>query len=424
MSSWLQSATERGASVRDWLSPRRQDSLALLRQSQWPSRKTEAWKYIPIDTWARAELDSVTAQSEPTLPPAIADLNSIDIVFINGVLQSGTLPSELPEGLRISALQDGNENMAWALDSFAAVKPQRHLFGLVNDVLATGGVIVDVAAGARIEKPLRIVHCMGAGSEAHTRLLVRIGESASLSVVEQFSGDQLSQSTGFAEYLLGSESRLEHYRFALQGGASMSVGGSHFDLSGGAQLVSNVVAFGSALTRLDVDINHRGEGARADMNAIYLLDGKELFDLHSNIEHGVPACTSQENVRGIVADNSRAVFNGRIHIHRDAQKTLAELNNRNLLLSPRSEIDTKPELEIYADDVRCAHGATIAEIDQKAMYYLLSRGISRKQAQVMLSFGFINELVDEMPSSAIAEWLRPQLRERFAAMEIKSWEEV
>jgi len=130
----------------------------------------------------------------------------------------------------------------------------------------------------------------------------------------------------------------------------------------------------------------------------------------------VPNCTTLENVRGIAADQGQATFNGRIHIHRDAQKTLAELNNRNLLLSDKAQINTKPELEIYADDVRCAHGATVAELDSQALYYLTSRGVSREDALVMLNFGFINALVDEMPNQDIAQWLRPLLRERFAEM--------
>jgi Fe-S cluster assembly protein SufD len=120
-----------------------------------------------------------------------------------------------------------------------------------------------------------------------------------------------------------------------------------------------------------------------------------------------------------VGDKARAVFNGRIHIHRDAQKTLAELNNRNLLLSRRGVINTKPELEIYADDVKCAHGATVAEIDEEALYYLLTRGVPRSKALVMLNFGFIQELVNDVPNSAIREWLQPLLSERFSQMEVK-----
>jgi Fe-S cluster assembly protein SufD len=182
---------------------------------------------------------------------------------------------------------------------------------------------------------------------------------------------------------------------------------------------STIVGFGSDLSRLDTDIIHAGEFADAKLNAMYLLDGKELFDLHATVEHAMPNGTTEENVRCIVADRARAVFNGRIHIHRDAQKTLAELNNRNLLMSNTAEINTKPELEIYADDVRCAHGATVAQIDKQALYYLQTRGVSRSKAQVMLNFGFINELIDLMPNAALAEWIRPIIRERFAQMEVK-----
>jgi Fe-S cluster assembly protein SufD len=201
--------------------------------------------------------------------------------------------------------------------------------------------------------------------------------------------------------------------------AAKQLGGSHFKLHNRSTLNSTMVGYGSDLSRLDVDIHHAGEFADAKMNAIYLLAEGELFDLHSTIEHAMPNGTTEENARGIVGDKARAVFNGRIHIHRDAQKTLAELNNRNLLLSRRGVINTKPELEIYADDVKCAHGATVAEIDEEALYYLLTRGVPRSKALVMLNFGFIQELVNDVPNSAIREWLQPLLSERFSQMEVK-----
>jgi Fe-S cluster assembly protein SufD len=293
------------------------------------------------------------------------------------------------------------------------------LFGLVNDVLAADGVVIDVAPGVQIAQPVRIVYRTSAGVQAHARVLVRLGAEAKLAVIEQAEGSDTCFSTYFSEYALGAGASLEHYRFALQTGSAMCVGGCHFSLADKSALNSTLVGFGSDLSRLDVDVIHAGEFAHAKMNAIYLLDGSELFDLHTTIEHAKPNGTTVENVRGIVADKAKAVFNGRIHIHRDAQKTLAELNNRNLLLSENAEINTKPELEIYADDVRCAHGATVAEIDKGALYYLQTRGISRSAAQVMLNFGFINELVDDMPNAALADWLRPLLRDRFARMDVK-----
>ena len=419
MSEWLTNAVTRAAAVSDWLSPQRERSLALLREQKWPTRKTEAWKYTSV-----RPLENFQGRSAANQPPvevaAIAELDSIDLIIADGVVQTDLSTLALPEGLSIAALADASsETQSWAAQSFAAIKPQRHLFGLVNDVLATTGFIIDVAEGVSIEQPLRIVHWLTDGQEVHSRVLLRLAKGAKATVIEHYSGAEKSFNTGFAEYDLAANAELEHYRFALQTGEALSVGGSHFKLAEQAKLNSTLVGFGSGLSRLDVDVTHAGEHAFAKINAIYLLNGSEVFDLHSTIEHAVPNGVTEENVRGIVAASARAVFNGRIHIHRDAQKSVAELNNRNLLLSPDAEIYTKPELEIYADDVRCAHGATVAEIDKLALYYLQSRGVGKAQAQIMLSFGFINELVDQMPNPILAQWLRPQLRQRFSQMDVK-----
>jgi len=422
MSNWLENAVARADALAenssDWLAPKREASLALLREAKVPTRKTEAWKYTPVRALDQVNVStSVTATLQAE---KIADLDSLDLVFVNGefdAMQSGT---KLPAGVSIVRLcQADAVAQAWALEAFSKIKPSRHLFGLVNDVLATDGVIIDVAADSDVTQPLRIVNLLSQGSEAHTRVLVRIGERAKACVIEQFVGNETSFNTGFAEYDVAAHAELEHYRFATQTGEALSIGGCHFNLAEKVQLNSTLIGFGSNLSRVDVDVTHAGEHAFAKLNVIYLLDGKELFDLHSTIEHAVPNGTTEENVRGIVADRAKVVFNGRIHIHRNAQKTLAELNNRNLLMSDKAEINTKPELEIYADDVKCAHGATIAELDKKALYYMQSRGLTRSQAQVMLNFGFINELVEQMPNQALAEWLRPQLKDRFAAMEVK-----
>jgi len=419
MSNWLSGAIARGEQVDDWLSPRRQLSLALLRESPWPTRKTEAWKYTPLRAIESAQLAPVAAVAAPANELAGVIEGSIDLTFVDGLLQS-IEGLAVPEGIVISALDAASQSQQdWALAGFSAIKPERHLFGLVNDVLARQGVIIDVAAGAKIDRAIHVTHLFSAGQEAHTRILLRMGEGARATLVEHFQGSELSINTGFTECDVAAEAQLEHYRFALQTGAALSVGGCHFKLGDRAQLNSTVIGFGSNLSRLDVDIIHAGERAHAKLNALYLLDGDELFDLHSTVEHSAAFGTTVENVSGIAAGRSKAVFNGRIHIHRHAQKTLAELNNRNLLMSNRAQINTKPELEIYADDVRCAHGATVAALDTTALFYLQSRGISRDQAQILLSFGFINELVEQMPCQLLADWLRPQLRQRFALMEVQ-----
>ena len=424
MSVWLQNVLTDVANSDSWgqetlwLKPKRQQSLALLQTHSWPTRKTEDWKYTPLKVLERTDLNAISAEPA-ALVGKISGLDTIDLVFVDGRFDANQSTFTSLQGLSIVSLAEADEaTQSWALELFSKIKPERHLFGLLNDLLCREGMIIDVAPGCKIDKPIRLVQQLSAGAEAHTRLLVRLGEGAQASVIEHYMGSASSFNTGVAEYSIGMRAKLEHYRFALQTDAAMSIGGCYFELGEKSALNSTLIAFGSTLSRVDVDIHHAGEFAHAKFNTIYLLDGTELFDLHATVEHAVANGITEENIRCIVAGHARAVFNGRIHIHRNAQKTLAELNNRNLLLSDHAEINTKPELEIYADDVRCAHGATIAAIDEQALYYLQSRGISRGAAQVLLSFGFINELVDQMPNALLAEWLRPQLRERFAQMKV------
>jgi Fe-S cluster assembly protein SufD len=419
MSQWLQQVIDRGQAIDDWLSPLRAQALEALGNTKWPNRRVESWKYTSLAPLEQLEL-SPNVTPDNVIIEDIEGLGSLDLVFENGKLQSDISLLPLPQGLHISNLLDPPvKEQSTATTLFAKIKPRRHLFGLVNDALAENGLIIDIDAGCKIEQPIRIINISSDGQESHHRVLVRLGNHASATVIEHGQGKQASFSTSFAEYEIGEQAYLEHYQLAMHTHQAIHIGGSHFSLQQKSQLNSTLIAYGSELSRMDVDIIHNGEHAKAKFNAIYLLGESEHFDLHSTIEHVVPNGTTQENARGIVGDKAKAIFNGRIHIHRDAQKTLAEMRNRNLLLSRRGQINTKPELEIYADDVLCAHGATVAETDEETLYYLLSRGISRSQALVMLNFGFIQELVDQMPNQHLAQWLKPQLQSRFVEMEVK-----
>jgi Fe-S cluster assembly protein SufD len=419
MSQWLTQVIDDAQRVDDFLAPMRQQALSKLQTEGWSHARSEEWRFTPLSSIKEraVALSAATASYEI---PQIDGLNAIDLVFVDGLLVTDLSAISFPAGLSVYALSDAPSGAQSKITSlFGHVKPTRHVFGLVNDALCEQGVYVEVDEDCTIDTPLRILNLATKDCDAHTRALVNLGKNSELKVIEHGSGSVASFTTAFAEYAIGQQARLEHYRFALFTDAAKQVGGSHFSLQGNANLNSTVVSYGSELSRLDVDIIHAGEHANAKMNAIYLLAEGEFFDLHSTIEHTVPNGTTEENARGIIGDRARAVFSGRIHIHRDAQKTLAELNNRNLLLSRRAMINTKPELEIYADDVKCAHGATVAEIEEKALYYLLSRGIKRSKALVMLNFGFIQELVNAIDDESIRTWLLPMLSERFASMEVK-----
>ncbi|QCZ92968.1 Fe-S cluster assembly protein SufD [Salinimonas iocasae] len=419
MSQWLNEVIESASATSDFLAPVRKQSLSSLEQIGWPGRRNEAWRFTPLSSLEKRSVKTasdVTAQQAPS----IEGLDAVELVFVDGKLTADTSELALPQGVTVAAFDQLDAEQQDVVKSlYGQVKPERHVFGLVNDVATEQGIFIDVAPGVTLEKIIRVTNLVTQDVDAHTRIVVRIGEGASARIFEHAEGQASSMSTAFAEYAIGDNAHLEHYRFAMMTGEAKQVGGSHFKLGNASTLNSTVVGYGSELSRLDVDIIHAGEHANAKMNAVYLLAEGELFDLHSNIEHAVPNGVTEENARGIIGDRARAVFNGRIHIHRDAQNTLAELNNRNLLLSRRGIINTKPELEIYADDVKCAHGATVAEIDDEALFYLLTRGVERSKALVMLNFGFIQELVNQMPDAAIREWLLPKLSERFAHMEVK-----
>lgn len=419
MSAWLQQVIDRGQAMNDWLSPVRSQALEALSKTSWPTRRTESWKYTSLAALEQLELSAKQPESQQGVE-RIAGLNSLDLLFVDGVLQSDLTTITLPDGLHIHSLQTAPAlQQVIATTMFSQIKPKHHLFGLVNDALAGDVLFIDIDHGSTIEQPIRIVSSSTDGRESHHRVLVRVGNQAKASIIEQAQGQHSSFSTGFTEFDLGDQSQLEHYRLAMHTQQAIYIGGCHFCLHQQAELNSTLIGYGSQLSRTDIDIIHNGEHTKAKLNAVYLLGESEHFDLHTTIEHAKPNGTTEENVRGIVGDKANAVFNGRIHIHRDAQKTLAELNNRNLLLSRRGQINTKPELEIYADDVQCAHGATVAEIEEEALYYLRSRGISRSKALVMLNYGFIQELINQMPNQQLAQWLEPQLRARFKEMEVR-----
>lgn len=419
MSEWLSTTLTRAQQKQDWLAPIRARALKQLANTQWPNRRTEAWRYTSLHALQNKETVLATGTSPKTVEaPQIEGLNSIDLVFIDGQFVQGGLSNTLPAGLKVKLFSQLSEaEQEQAIKLFNQAKPAHHIFGLVNDALLSDGVLIEVAERAYIEQPIRIINYSSEGLESHHRILVHLGKQAKATVIEHGAGIEASVNTAFAEYVLEEKAQLEHYRFGFYGEQAIHIGGSHFKLGEASQLNSTIVSYGSLLHRLDTDVVHRAQHAHAKMNCIYLLAPKEHFDLHSNIEHAKPNGTTEQNARGIMGDRSRAVFSGKIHIHPHAQKTLAELHNRNLLLSRGAQISTTPALEIYADDVQCAHGATVAEISEDDLYYLQTRGISKQKALVMLNFGFIQELVDEMPNKALAEWLTPILRNRFQVME-------
>lgn len=412
-----------------WLGAFQRDQRALWENADFPKRNTEHWKYTSLRVLEKNSFlgeyqKDESYSKEIAKKIEIADLDSIDLVFVNGHFDS-TLSSglhDLEEGLTLSVFSQAEPEQQHTIKSKlgSVAGDDKHLFVTLNGSQLSDGVFVHADKNCRLERPVRIVNVLWGSGKNYTvspRLFVLVDESASLKVVEQFVSDVQEQPdfvNSVSEFELGSNAKLEHYRLHLEHESSIHLGGVHTNLGRDSVFDSFQLALGSKIKRIDLLANIIGEGAHCEINGIYLPSNTQHVDFHTCVEHKVANCTSSEVFRGIISDKAKAVFNGRIHIHKDAQKTFAKLSNKNLLTSNQAEIDTKPELEIYADDVQCAHGATVAQLDDNAMHYLMTRGVSKEEARVMLSFGFINELVNTMKNDAIAAYLRPKLASLFA----------
>lgn len=405
----------------DWLSEVRNSGARQWLKAPWPNRKTEHWKYTPLAPLQKTEFAQWAATSSQWHEQIEwLELDATRLVFVNGVFDaeaSDELPTEVVRFGDASAAQQAviGQHLGRIVDS------EHHLFAALSNAWASeDGVLVHIPKDARLAKPLYVVHVStpsSAPATANQRLLVVLETGAQASVIEHFASTDAEQN-GFVNSLteidVGENAFLHHYRINLEEENLLHVGGIHANLQRSSQLRGFTVAQGSKLKRIDYQINHCGEGAHLDLQGVYVPRNKQLIDYHTNVQHKVPHCTSNEVFRGIISDSAHAVFNGRIHIHPDAQKTLAELSNKNLLTSSKAEVDTKPELEIYADDVKCAHGATVSQLNKTALYYMQARGISREEAQVMLSFGFINELLQDVAEPAVRNYLGPRLARLFS----------
>jgi len=421
MSDFQQQAVRLAAQQQnpEWLTSLRQQAADSWLASAWPMRKTEQWKYTPLLPLQKKSFNGWGVN--PTDWQSSVDFLSLDatrLVFVNGVFDAAS-SSELPaEIVRFSDADDAAKQLIQK-HLGKVVDAERHLFAVLSNAWVADGVLVHLPRNQSLAKPIYVVHVSTPDAEpaiANHRMLVVLEQGAQAEIIEHYLSTGAQQNgfvNGLTEIVVGENANLHHYRLNMEEENLLHVGGVHVDLLSSARFRGFTLAYGSQLKRIDYQINHRGPGAELDLQGVYLPRHNQLVDYHTNVQHWAPHCTSNEIFRGIMSDSARAVFNGRIHIHPDAQKTLAELSNKNLLTSSKAEINTKPELEIYADDVKCAHGATVSQLNYNALYYLQSRGVSRQEAEVMMSFGFINELLQNLAQPAVQDYLTPRLAQLF-----------
>ena len=382
-----------------------------------PTRKTENWKYSSRHLKLSDEL--ATALPACGKEGATLSMPGYRVVFRNGVMVPEASDYPDLDGIRIQRFADLNDEEATGLaerldntlDS-RAVQMAR-----LNSARFEDGLYIQLDKEAVLDQPLFIIHEVTAASSgsAYPRIYVDAARHSKMTLVEEYisSGSEPVMVNTVTEFSVADGAQITSVRLTLEGENVQHIGATGVRQSASSRFESHTVGFGGPLRRHDLQVRLEGEGAECKLNGVVVTQGTQHYDNHTSIEHVAAHCNSEETYRNIAADKSHAIFNGRIHIHQDAQKSYANMNNKNLLLSTGAEIDTKPELEIYADDVQCAHGATIGQLDKTSLFYLISRGIGRREANTLLTMAFINELVEQIPVESVRDAAQLRLNDFF-----------
>lgn len=385
-----------------------------------PGAKTESWKYSRIGPLLEAGLldRSLEDASVPALP-TMAGFKGARILMLDGWPQQLPETAEMPAGITVSRFSAATgaraDLLARELGSLANLDGRP--FVALNGALAEDGVLIHVASNVQGgELELLLAQSRDAVPHgAHPRVLVVLEAGASLSLVERHCGAAEVFTNAVIEVRVGAAARLAHMRLQLDAGAARSLTALDVAVArdGGYDLQQALV--GSAFRRNEIRIRCTEPGAEVTVGGATLTRDRNHLDTQMCLEHEAPHCSSNQVFRALAGERSRTVLNGRIHIHPGAQKTAAELSSRNLLLSHAAEINVKPELEIYADDVKCAHGATIGRLDEQSLFYLRSRGVKEADARMMLSFAFLAGVVAAFPVAVVRDAVRPALEAAFMA---------
>jgi Fe-S cluster assembly protein SufD len=408
-----------------WLQQRRQTARARAARVGFPTAKDEEWRFTPIAPLLRlplhpAQLPAQRLTAEEIAPFAFG-LEGCRLVFVDGYfcaeLSSLPAPGGDLQAVSLRAALAGN-----------APELERHLgrvageeamvFTALNTAFFRDGALLCAAPGKVIAQPVHLLFLAtagAAGASAHVRNLIVAGARSEMKVLETYAS--LSDAPHFTntvtELVLGAEARVDHCKIQEENQAAFHLSAVHAQQERGSHWTSHSISTGARLARHQIQTIFRGENAGCLLNGLYLVRGDQLADHHTVVDHAQPRCESHEFYHGVLDGRARGVFNGKILVRQDAQKTNAKQTNRNLLLSDEAVVHTKPQLEIFADDVKCTHGATVGQMDEEALFYLRSRGIGLEHARRIMIRAFASDVVDRIPLEPVRAHLNIMLTERF-----------
>jgi len=338
-----------------------------------------------------------------------------ELVFVDGRFAPAlsTPPADGPEGFVATALS--------RLDAADEAAVEAHLgrhasfverpFAAWSTALFEDAAVVVLPRGAVADRPLHVLHFVTGGTTPTAvfgRTLLVAGEASQATLVETFAGAPGATylAAPVTEIVAADSAVVDHYKLQRDSREAFHLALLHLEAGRAANVSTQTYSLGAAIARHDVEGALVGEGAEATLNGLYLVNGRQLADFHMRVDHAKPHTTSHELFKGVLNDRGRGVFNGRIHVHRQAQKTDAKQTSRNLLLSDEAMVNANPQLEIFADDVRCTHGSTVGQLDDQAVFYLRSRGIGLEAARSLLTYAFASDLVARVRVPAVHDQLQ------------------
>lgn len=407
-----------------WLNALREEALANFSGSGFPSPREEEWKYTNVSPIEKKLFKPLIGQASYADSPNRDWLDSYrladawTLVVVDGHFFRDLSALEgIPEGVIASGLAETLEKHPERVEACLGTvcSKEKHGFIAFNTAFFSDGVFVDVPADVALEKPLQLIYISTRPEGlSNTRSFIALGENARASVVETYAGsaDQAYLTAAVTEVRVGGNAELDLYKVQSESDKAFHFGGIYVVQERSARFQQHNLAFGGLLVRNEIHTELR-KGAECLMSGLFLASRRQHVDNHTLIHHAEPYGVSREVYRGILADRARGVFQGRIVVHPDAQKTDAEMNNRNLLLSEDAEIDTKPQLEILADDVKCAHGVTVGQLDPESVFYLESRGVDEQSARNMLTFAFAHSMVEKIALDSLRALVQTQLLNLF-----------
>jgi FeS assembly protein SufD len=408
----------------EWLKKMREDAFRFFAENGFPTPQDEEWKYTNVAPVARENFlfgDSASFTPERIAPFVFEESRTSVLVFANGVFDKKLSNlSGLGDAVVLSFGEAaGDEKFGEIFKSKlgSLVNFDKNGFTALNTAFINEGAFIYLPKNAKIETPVQLLFLNEEEKAAFPRVLIVAENFAEATFVETYLRESETKyfTDAVVEISLADEAKIKHYRVQRESHEAFHVGTSGAEAARGSLYDATNITLGARLSRHDVSVKFNSEGGEAFVDGLYMVSDEQHADTHSVIDHRLPNCVSHQNYKGIVDGRARAVFNGKVFVRENARGTDAQQSNKNLLLSNDARVDTKPQLEIFNDDVKCSHGATVGQLEDEELFYLLSRGLNETLARNLLTYGFAEEIINKIEIESIKKELDEAVMNRLNA---------